>query len=61
MIGGPMKSYSVLVRSHTGLITDVPVEAEDTFMAQKAALALHPYSRIVRIALAAPDVDGEDW
>lgn len=56
-----MKSYSVLVRSHTGLITDVPVEAEDTFMAQKAALALHPYSRIVRIALAAPDVDGEDW
>ena len=60
MTGRPLKWYMALVRDKSGLLTDVPVQAEDTFMAQKAALSIHPYGRVVRIALAPPDWDGED-
>ena len=55
------KRYAVLVRNQYGLMSEVVVEASNTFLAQKAALALHPYSRIVKIALAPPAADGEDW
>jgi hypothetical protein len=55
------KRYAVMVRNQYGLMSEVVVEAANTFMAQKAALALHPYSRIVRIAPAEPDWDGKDW
>jgi hypothetical protein len=56
-----MKKYAVTVRSHTSLVKEVTVEAANTFMAHKAALALHPHCRIVRIAPALPESDGEDW
>jgi hypothetical protein len=52
--------YFAWIRDKAGLIREVPVQAENTFMAQKAALALHPSGRVVRIALAPPDWDGED-
>lgn len=48
------------MRDKNGLVTEVPVQAENTFMAQRAALSLYPYSRAVKIALAPPDWDGEN-
>lgn len=54
------KWYFVLMRDKNGLVTEVPVQAENTFMAQRAALSLYPYSRAVKIALAPPDWDGEN-
>ena len=56
-----IKRYAVTVRNQYGLMSEVVVEAGNTFLAQKAALALHPYSRVVRIAPAEPDFNGEDW
>jgi hypothetical protein len=53
--------YTVLVRSHLGLVTELVVEAEDAYMAHKAAMGLRPHARIVRIAPAPPEFDGEDW
>ena len=56
-----MRRFVVTLRSHTTLVTDITVEAANTFMAQKAAMALHPHCRVVRIMPAPPDGDGEDW
>jgi len=44
-----------------GLVTELVVEAENAYMAHKAAMGLRPHARIVRIAPAPPEFDGEDW
>jgi len=37
------------------------VEAEDSFIAHQQVRWLHPDLYVVRIALAPPNLDGEDW
>ena len=53
-----MRRFTVTIRSHTRLVTDITVEAANTFMAHTAAMALHPRCRVVRIMPVPPDLDG---
>jgi len=58
---GPLKTYAVTTRKIGGPIRELLVEAEDSFIAHQQVRWLHPDLYIVRIALAPPNFDGEDW
>jgi hypothetical protein len=49
------------MRTIGAVIYTVEVDAEDSFLAHRAAMALFPDRHVVRIALVPECRDGEDW
>jgi hypothetical protein len=56
-----VRTYAVQLRTMGATLHTLEVEAEDTFMAHRAAKALFPDRRVVKIALVQKSRDGEDW
>jgi hypothetical protein len=56
-----VRTYAVQMRTIGATLYTVEVEAENSFMAHRAAKALFPDRNIVKIALVQRCRDGEDW
>jgi hypothetical protein len=57
----PLRWYVVVMRCIGGPLHEYKVEAEDAFQAHQQIQELFPGKTVVRIALAPPEFDGEDW
>lgn len=56
-----VRTYAVQMRTIGAVIHTVEVEAEDSFLAHRAAKALFPDRHVVKIALVPECRNGEDW
>ena len=61
MINRGVRRFAVTMRSRGRLIYTVEVEAEDSFLAHRQAMAMFPDRTVVKIALVPECGDGEDW
>jgi hypothetical protein len=61
MITRGVRTYAVQMRTIGATLHTLEVEAEDAFMAHRAAKKLFPDRNIVKIALVPNYRDGEDW